>query len=112
MAFPEVVRLLCATLVLCALVFVPVAMGLAHPPLAATPDADAHAHAHDYGAAYAHGDMPAAGHDLSDHDQPVRLLPVLAAGSPAAGRDRVAPADRFTPPGAIRDGPRRPPRLV
>jgi hypothetical protein len=56
--------------------------------------------------------MPAAGHDVSDHEQPVRLLPVLAADSPVTGRDRVAPEDRFALPGSIRDGPRRPPRLV
>jgi hypothetical protein len=104
------VRLLCAALALCALVLAPVGVSLSHPPAEAALAPDLHAH--DHGTAQVHADDPAAGHDASDHDQQVRLLSTRHVADPVPGRDGVALTGPIAPPSAIREGPRRPPRLA
>jgi hypothetical protein len=113
-----VLRLLCAAFVLCAIVLAPAGVRLAHSPAAMVAAADLHVHGHDHRHGPDHpigqvqsGD-PAGGHDASDHEQQVRLHPARASADPVPGGDGVAPSSDIATPDAIRDGPRRPPRLA
>jgi hypothetical protein len=107
-AFSGVVRLLCVALALCAVLLAPMGVSLSHPQAGTAVAADLHAP----GKGHVHAETRVAGHDASDHDQPVRLLPARAAAGPDAGRDGVAPTGRVAAASTIREGPRRPPRLA
>jgi hypothetical protein len=105
-----VLRLLCACLALYAFVMAPVLVILTHPPT--DPEFAEAAHVHVHWAWHDHGHEYSAEHDASDHEQQVRSLSVPAGAMRAAEQGGVAPSDQFAPPGTIREGPRRPPRLV
>jgi hypothetical protein len=107
-AFSGVVRLLCAALALCAVVLAPMGVNLLHSPAGIAVAADLHAP----GKGHVHAETRVAGHDASDHDQPVRLQPARATDDAVPGHDSVAPTGRIAAPGTIREGPRRPPRLA
>jgi hypothetical protein len=96
----------------------PVLVILTHPPTDSEVAEAAHVHVHVHvhvdvhGAGHDHGHAYSAEHDASDHEQQVRSLSVPAGAMRAADQGGVAPSDQFAPPGTIREGPRRPPRLV
>lgn len=96
-------------LVLLALFLAPLLVNLTHGPasMATAAEVAAHGHAH---AEADHG--PFAGHDATDHEHQLQALPEPGPDHPAWREPAPAPGEASAPPGLIREGPRRPPRLV
>ncbi len=96
-------------LTILALLLAPVIVNLTHLPVAITTADDLAAHGHSHGDA---DEGLVASHDATDHEHQLQGL-IHRAGDNAAFRETAgSPSKVPMRSGAIREGPRRPPRLV
>lgn len=108
-AYVRTLRMTFAWLIVCALFSAPVIVNLTHSPadIMTTEGTALHGHSH----ADISGDL-FPGHDATDHEHQFQGLLPQAGNKKASDGGPIAPDRAALLSGAVREGPRRPPRIV